>query len=324
MKRALVTGGAGFIGSHLVERLLAEGYAVGVLDDFSTGRRENLAAVAENDRLTVTEGSVCDASLVAETAAGCDEVYHLAASVGVRLIVAQPVRTLETNTRGTRTVLAAAAAAGAHCFLASSSEVYGKSARVTFDEDDDLLIGSSRFPRWGYACSKALGEFLAMAYARERGLRVVIGRLFNTIGPRQVGTYGMVVPRFIRAALRGEPLPVYGTGRQTRTFLDIRDAVEAVCRFTQQAGASPQIVNVGGDEEIRIETLAERVLAETGAPGGIRRVSYEEAYGEPMDDMTRRVPRIERARTLLGADWPRHRLRTTLREMIAAEREKSS
>ena len=316
MTCALVTGGAGFIGSHLVERLLASGCTVRVVDDFSTGRRENLAPFADNKRLTVFEGSVTDAALVASAARGADEVYHLAAAVGVMLIVRQPVRTLEINIRGTEVALSAAAGAGARFFLASSSEVYGKSDRVPFDEDDDLVIGSSRFCRWGYACSKAVDEFLAMAYAREQGLRVVIGRLFNTIGPRQVGTYGMVVPRLVEAGLRGEPLPIYGSGEQTRTFIDVRDTVEAIGCLTAQAAAEPLICNIGGETELSINALASRVLAATGSTAGVQRLSYEQAYGEPIDDMSRRRPSLRRVRSKMGAEWPRRDFDESLRAII--------
>ena len=316
MTCALVTGGAGFIGSHLVERLLASGATVRVVDDFSTGRRENLGAFADNKRLTVIEGSVTDAALVVSAARGADEVYHLAAAVGVMLIVRQPIRTLEVNIRGAEVVLAAAAEAGAKFFLASSSEVYGKSDRAAFDEDDDLVIGSSRFCRWGYACSKAVDEFLAMAYAREQGLRVVIGRLFNTIGPRQLGSYGMVVPRLVEAALRGEPLAVYGTGEQTRTFIDVRDTVEAIGRLTEMAGPEPLICNIGGEVELSINALAERVLAATGSTAGVRRLSYEQAYGEPIDDMNRRRPSLRRVRSKMGGVWPRIGFDESLRAII--------
>lgn len=321
MTTALVTGGAGFIGSHLVERLLQEGCTVRVLDDFSTGRRENLAAVAEHENLSVIAGSVTDAACVASAVSGADAVYHLAAAVGVTLIVAQPVRTLETNVRGTETVLAEAARAGVRrFFLASSSEVYGKSERIPFDEDDDLLIGSSRHCRWGYACSKAVAEFLAVAYARERGLPLVVGRLFNTIGPRQVGAYGMVLPRFVRAALAGEPLEVYGTGRQTRAFIDVRDMVEGIHRLTATAAAEPLIVNLGGEREIAIADLAERVLRLTGSSSRVRQVTYEEAYGEAMDDMDRRCPSLARARAVLGAAWPHISLDASLETIIACHR----
>lgn len=318
MTVALVTGGAGFIGSHLVERCLGAGCRVRVVDDFSTGRRENLAAVAGHERLTVIEGSVCDVDLMVRAAEGADQVYHLAAAVGVMLIVAEPVKTLETNIRGTEVALGAAARAGAAFFLASSSEVYGKSQRVPFDEDDDLLIGSSRFCRWGYACSKAVAEFLAMAYAREHRMPLVIGRLFNTIGPRQVGRYGMVVPRFVEAALKGEPLPVYGTGEQTRTFIDVRDMAEAIHRLTQAAGSEPQICNIGGDREISINQLAGLVISLTRSRSGTRRFSYQEAYGLPIDDMMRRLPRIDRVRAALGGDWPRFSLEASLEAIVAA------
>jgi len=318
---ALVTGGAGFIGSHLVERLLGAGCTVRVLDDFSTGRRENLSSVAGHERLSVIAGSVTDAACVASAVRGADAVYHLAAAVGVTLIVAQPVRTLETNVRGTETVLAEASRAGVRrFFLASSSEVYGKSDRIPFDEDDDLLIGSSRYCRWGYACSKAVAEFLAVAYARERGLPLVVGRLFNTIGLRQVGAYGMVVPRFVRAALAGEPLEVYGTGRQTRAFIDVRDMVEGIHRLTDRAGPEPLIVNLGGEREIAIADLAARVIRLAGSSSAVRQVSYEAAYGEAIDDMERRCPSLARARAVLGSAWPHISLDASLETIIAFHR----
>lgn len=319
MNRVLVTGGAGHIGSHLAERLLGAGAEVRVLDDFSTGRRENLAAVADHPRLTVIEGSVTDPDAVARAAEGAATIYHLAASVGVMLIVARPVATLETNIRGTEVVLQAAARTGAAVFLASSSEVYGKGRREAFDEDDDLVIGSSRYARWGYACSKAVDEFLAMAYAREHDLPVLVGRLFNTIGPRQVGAYGMVVPRFVEAALRGEPLRVFGYGEQTRCFADVRDTVEAIDRLTAGAAAGrPAVYNIGGDREISINDLAALVVRLAGSASGIEHVPYDEAYGVPMDDLERRRPSLGRARAVLGPRWPHHALEETLRELIAA------
>ena len=322
MTCALVTGGAGFIGSHLVERLLASGDTVRVVDDFSTGRRENLAAMADNRSLTVTEGSVCDADLMASLADGADEVYHLAAAVGVMLIVREPVKTLETNIRGTEVTLASASRAGARFFLASSSEVYGKAGDGAFDEDDDLVIGSSRHCRWGYACSKAVAEFLAMAYAREYGLPLVIGRLFNTIGPRQVGAYGMVVPRMVDAALRGDPIPVFGTGKQTRAFVNVRDTVEAIHRLTQSVTAEPLTCNIGGDREISINRLADLVVAQTASQGGVTHLSYQQAYGMPIDDMMRRRPRIDRVRAVVGPEWPHTRLEASLEEIIAETRQR--
>ena len=323
MKRACVTGGAGHIGSHLVERLLAAGQQVCVVDDFSTGRRANLAHLSGHDRLTIIEGRVQDVGCMTEACRRVDVVYHLAAAVGVKLVVAEPVRTLETNIRGAEAALAAASEAGAKFFLASSSEVYGKSERVPFDEDDDLVIGSPRHLRWGYAASKGLGEFLAAAHAEVHKLPVVVGRIFNTIGPRQVGDYGMVVPRFVRSALAGEPLEIYGSGAQTRTFIDVRDTVEAIHVLTERCGAGLSIYNIGGDREVTISGLAEEVLAAvrhsgSAARGGVQRMSYEQAYGVPIDEMMRRLPRIERARAVLGADWPRYELAASLQEIIGA------
>ncbi len=296
----LVTGGAGFIGSHLVERLLAEGKAVVVLDDLSTGCLDNLSAVKEHPALEVVVGSVLDEPLVTSLAERIHAVVHLAAAVGVRLIVENPVRTLETNTGGCATVLGAAGRSGARVLAVSTSEVYGRGDRVPFREDQDLVLGSPSRPRWAYACSKAFDEFLALAHHRERGLEVVIPRLFNTIGPRQTGRFGMVVPRLIGQALSGEPLTIHGDGRQTRSFTDVRDTVEALVRLLDCDAAVGEVVNVGSANEVTIEDLARLILARTGSSSPCVHVSHAEVYGDDFEDMVRRLPDVDKLRRLTG------------------------
>lgn len=296
----LVTGGAGFIGSHLVERFLAEGARVTVVDDLSTGRRENLAAVQADPRLRVIEARVSDCPNLPGLAAEADALVHLAAAVGVELVVRSPIRTLRTNLDETEAALAAAAGPGVPLLLASTSEVYGKSQREEFREDDDLIIGPPYLGRWSYACSKLMDEFLALAYARERGLPVFIVRLFNTVGPRQTGRYGMVLPRFIEAARAGRPLRVYGDGRQTRCFCHVADTVEALMRLLRCPAARGEIVNVGGTEEVSIRTLAERVIAVLGSTSGIEHVPYEAAYVPGFEDMQRRRPAVDKLERLTG------------------------
>ncbi len=296
----LVTGGAGFIGSHLVERFLAEGARVTVVDDLSTGRRENLAAVRTDPRLELIEARVSDCASLLALAAAADAIVHLAAAVGVELVVRSPIRTLRTNLDETEAVLAAAVGAAVPVLLASTSEVYGKSQREEFREDDDLVIGPPYLGRWSYACSKLMDEFLALACARERGLPVLIVRLFNTVGPRQTGRYGMVLPRFIEAARAGRPLRVYGDGRQARCFCHVADTVEALTRLLRCPAARGQIVNVGGTEEVSIRTLAERVIAVLGSTSGIEHVPYETAYAPGFEDMQRRRPAVDKLERLTG------------------------
>jgi len=310
--KVLVTGGAGFLGSFLAERLIADGAHVLVLDDLSTGAIENIAALVGRPRFHYRVGSVLDAPLVAELVGLCDVTVHLAAAVGVRLVVERPVHTLETNVRGTETVLEAAAREGKPVLLASSSEVYGKSAKLPFAEDDDLVLGPTVNSRWSYACSKALDEWLAFAYARERGLPVVVARLFNTVGPRQTGRYGMVLPTFAAQALRGEPLTVYGDGRQSRCFAHVRDVVEALARLLATPAAVGQVFNVGSDEEIAIESLAGRVRDAAGSASEIRHVSYDDAYARGFEDMRRRVPDVSKLERATG-----FRCRTPLAEIVA-------
>lgn len=312
----LVSGGAGFIGSHLVERLLARGERTIVLDDLSTGRRENLAAVAASADLQFVEGSVTDRPLVASLVARSDRVVHLAAAVGVRLIVDEPVRTLETNIHGTEVVLAECARRLAPVFVASSSEVYGKGSRCPFREDDDVLLGPTTKSRWSYAASKMVDEFLALSYCKERGLPARVGRFFNTVGPRQVGQYGMVLPRFIEQALTGGPITVYGDGRQSRTFGHVAEVVESVVRIMDTPATAGQVFNIGGTEEVTILALAERVRAMTGGAAEIRHVPYEEAYGGGFEDLGRRVPDTSRLRAATGFA-PSRPLDDILRDTIA-------
>jgi UDP-glucose 4-epimerase len=318
--KVLVTGGAGFIGSHLVEALLRDGHEVCALDDLSTGRLENLPAERESARLTVVTGSVTDELLVAKLMEGAEVVYHMAAAVGVRLILDQPVQTIETNIVGTDVVLRAAEKARAKVVLASTSEVYGKNDRVPLGEDDDRVLGPTTKSRWSYACSKAIDEFLALAYHKERGLPVVIVRFFNTVGPRQTGRYGMVVPRFVRQALGGEPITVYGDGRQSRAFTDVEDAVRAMIALSRCPEAVGQVFNVGSGQEVTIGELAERVRALAGSRSPIVFVPYDEAYQPGFEDMRRRVPNIAKAQAFVGYR-PQIPLDETLRRVIRFIRE---
>ncbi len=314
--RYLVTGGAGFIGSHLVEVLLEAGHDVLVLDDFSTGRRENLAHLADSDRLEVRPGSVIEARLVGECLARVDGVFHLASAVGVRLIIDEPVKTLETNVEGTAVVLDACAKHAAPVLITSTSEVYGKSAKVPFSEDDDSLIGPPTFRRWSYAASKLLDEFLAMAHWHQSRLPAVIVRLFNTVGPRQTGRYGMVVPRFVRQALRGEPITVYGDGRQSRCFCHVDDVVRALVALFDAPESRGGVFNVGADREVTIDELAQCVRSMTGSRSEIRHVPYAEAFGsDAFEDMIRRVPDLGKLRRLI-AYGPRRSLEDTLADVI--------
>ncbi len=313
--RALVTGGSGFIGSHLTEALLSEGHEVVVLDDLSTGRIENLRAVQNHPRFTVHVGSVLDEALVRKLVDEVDIVYHLAAAVGVRLILEQPVETIETNIVGTEMVLRAATGKRAGVVLASTSEVYGKNDAVPLSEEDDRILGPTTKSRWSYACSKAIDEFLGLAYYRERDVPVVIVRFFNTVGPRQTGRYGMVVPRFARQALDGEPITVYGDGRQSRAFTDVEDAVRGTVALSASPAAVGEVFNVGSSEEITIGELAERVRRLAGSRSPIVLVPYEEAYQPGFEDLRRRVPSIAKAERVVGYR-PRIPLDETLRRVI--------
>jgi len=290
LTNVIVTGGAGFIGSHLTERLLAAGHSVTVIDDFSTGRIENLRAVRSHPALTVIESRISQCGGLKERVAGSSAVYHLAAAVGVELVMKSMLRTIETNLRETQVILEAASAHGVPILLTSTSEVYGKSRKPAFSEEDDLIIGPPHLSRWSYACSKLMDEFLALAHAKEHKTPVVITRLFNTVGPRQTGRYGMVLPRFIQAAKSGETLQVYGDGRQTRCFCHVDDAVEALIRLRNCPAARGEVFNIGGTEEVSIGQLAEIVVALLKSSSAIRRVPYEQAYAAGFEDMLQRKP----------------------------------
>ncbi len=307
----VVTGGAGFIGSHLVERLLAEGRSVTVVDDCSTGTWDNLRAVASSARLRRVEAPVSACPELGEWMAGAEAVYHLAAAVGVELVLEAPVRTMQTNLHETEQVLELASRARVPVILASTSEVYGKSLREGFAEEDDLLLGPPHLLRWSYACSKLMDEFLAMAYAREKDLPIIIARLFNTVGPRQTGRYGMVLPRFIAAAKAGQTLRIFGDGTQTRCFCYVADTVEALIRLQRCEKARGQVFNVGSTEEVSIATLASEVVSICGSNSRIEQVPYDKAYAPGFEDMLRRRPIIDRLEETVG-----FRPRTSLRQII--------
>jgi UDP-glucose 4-epimerase len=314
--RYLVTGGAGFIGSHLCEQVVSGGDDVLVLDDLSTGRHENIAHLEAGERFRFILGSVNDADLVTECIRQCDAVFHLASAVGVRLIIDQPVRTIETIVGGTDTVLRACARYRKPVLITSTSEVYGKSEKVPFREEDDRVMGPTTHRRWSYACAKALDEFLALAHWYEYRLPTVITRLFNTVGPRQTGQYGMVVPRFVRQGLDGEPITVYDDGMQTRCFAHVRDVVEALPKLLNLLAARGQIYNVGSDEEVTILELAQRVRKMTGNRSEIQFVPYAKAYVEGFDDMRRRLPDLAKVAKAIGYR-PKRKLDDILTDVIA-------
>ena len=299
-QRVLVTGGSGFIGSHLVEALLSDGYEVRVLDDLSTGRIENLAGPLDHPGFRFLRGSIMDERVLDIAAAECNVIVHLAAAVGVQLIVNKPVHTIETNVQGTEFLLKTALRHNARLLIASSSEVYGKGHKIPFSEEDDLLLGSTSKSRWGYAASKMIDEFLALAYHREYGLPAVCFRLFNTIGPRQRGSYGMVVPRFMRSALDGQPITVYGDGTQSRCFCDVADVVRAIVLLIQAPQVNGEVFNIGGPEEISIQELAERVIRVAGSRSSIRHIDYSEAYAPGFEDLKRRTPNTSKLNKAVG------------------------
>jgi len=315
----LITGGAGFIGSHLADGLLRRGDEVTVIDDLSTGAMRNIRHLKGQPGFNYVVGSVLNGPVLAELVDNADHVFHLAAAVGVRLIVDSPVRTIETNVKTTELVLAAACKKKKKVFVASTSEVYGKSAAVPFREDGDLVLGATSRGRWSYACSKAIDEFLAIAYWRERHCPTVIGRCFNTVGPRQTGHYGMVVPRFVRQALRGEPLTVYGDGKQTRCFTHVSDAVRAMIGLMDADHTVGEVYNLGSERETPILELAERVKQLTESASPIIFVPYTEAYGDNFEDMPRRVPSLEKIRAAISWE-PRIDLDDILQSVIEYER----
>ncbi|MHC4532337.1 MAG: GDP-mannose 4,6-dehydratase [Planctomycetota bacterium] len=298
--RVLVTGGAGFIGSHLTERLLKDGHEVAAIDNLSTGSLKNIENFKEYSGFEFVKGNIRDEEIMEPLVEHSDMIFHLAAAVGVKLIAEDPVLTIETNISGTEIVLDIANKFSKKIFLASSSEVYGKSEAVPFREEDDIVLGSTSFSRWAYACSKAIDEFLGLAFYQQYGLSVVIGRFFNTIGPRQTGQYGMVVPRFVQKALKDEPIQICGTGKQTRCFCYVDDLVEAVIRLMNCEHADGKVYNIGSSEEISIEELADKIINMTGSKSQKRFVPYELVYGRPIDDMMRRVPDLERIKKTIG------------------------
>lgn len=329
-QRILITGGAGFIGSHLAEELLARGHTVTIIDDLSTGRFENIANCCQNPRFRFAIDSIMNEIVLDRLASECDVIFHLAAAVGVKLIVDQPVQTIETNVNGTMAVLRAAVRYRAKVLVASTSEVYGKGNRVPFSEEDDVVLGPTSRSRWSYAASKMIDEFLALAYHREKGLPIVIFRLFNTIGPRQSGRYGMVVPRFIQQALEGKPLTVYGDGNQSRCFLHVKDAINAMVALAECDSALGKVYNIGSQEEIAIKDLAALVIETVKrlrlegklTPNSsamlnpeIRFIPYEQAYTSGFEDMMRRVPDISKIQRDIA--WsPQIRLESAIEDII--------
>ncbi len=313
-KRILITGGAGFIGSHLANELVKDNN-ITVIDNFSTGSKDNIQSLVGNSNFEIVEGSILDKDLMEPLIKNCDIIYHLAAAVGVRLIVEDPVHTIETNIFGSEIILGLANEYKKQIFIASTSEVYGKSEKAPFREQDDTVSGSTQMPRWSYACSKAVDEFLALAYFKQYGLGVVIGRLFNTIGPRQTGQYGMVVPRFVNAALAGEPIQIYGNGKQTRCFSYVKDVVEAMIRLMSTPQAFGNVFNIGSTEEVTIEQLADMIIDISGSSSEKRFIPYEQAYGPNFDDMARRLPSVDKLEKVTGFK-PNTTLGNTLRIII--------
>jgi UDP-glucose 4-epimerase len=315
--RILVTGGAGFIGSHLTDRLVADGHQITILDNLATGRKENLSDHLDLDRVTFVEGSILDLPLLDDLVKGTEYVFHLAAAVGVFNIVNHPLDSLMTNIRGTENVLESAQKYSKPVFITSSSEVYGKNISNSLKESDDRILGAPVTLRWSYSEAKAIDESLAYAYYVEKKLETRIVRFFNTVGPRQLGAYGMVVPRFVSAALSNEPITIYGSGEQTRCFGHVYDAVEAVVRIAFSPNTVGKVINIGNDFEISINDLAKKVIAETDSKSSVVHIPYEEAYGDGFEDMERRVPNIELIHKLVG--WKPQRDLSTMISDIAKE-----
>ncbi|MDD3953662.1 MAG: GDP-mannose 4,6-dehydratase [Lentisphaeria bacterium] len=316
----LVTGGAGFIGSHLCRALLAQGEDVIVIDDLSTGTYDNLAELEDSKRLRLIVDNVNNAALVDECVREASAVYHLASAVGVRLIIDQPVRTIESIVGGTESVLKACARYRRPFLLTSTSEVYGKGSKVPFSENDDTVMGATSTRRWSYACAKALDEFLALAHWVESKLPVIVVRLFNTVGPRQTGQYGMVVPGFVKQALNGQPITVYGDGQQSRCFAHVQDIIEALLQLMLCPKARGQVINIGNNQEITILALAERVKKLTGSSSPIVKIPYDQAYGEGFDDMRRRVPDLSKVHNLIGYQ-PKRDLDQIIRDVIESQKQ---
>ncbi len=319
LMKALITGGAGFIGSHLAEYLLKNGYEVAVLDNLSTGSVENLETFKDNPQFSFNKGDILNTELTEQLIEKCDCVFHLAAAVGVKLIAEKPVRTIETNIEGATVVLNAAYKFKKKIFIASTSEIYGKNENVPFDEDDNIVLGSTSVSRWSYACTKAVDEFLGLAFYQQYGFPVVIGRFFNTIGARQTGRYGMVVPRFVQAALKNEPIEIYGTGAQSRCFCYVGDVVEAIAGLMNCPQAAGKVYNIGSTEEISIEQLADKIIEIAKSKSKKKFISYEQAYGREMEDMLRRKPSLKRINQAIG--WqPKTTLDETLKMIIEKQK----
>ena len=317
--KVFITGGAGFVGSHLAGHLLAAGHSVLVLDDLSTGSMTNIDPFRGRPGFEYRIGSATDAPLVAELVDRCDVTAHLAAAVGVRLIVEQPVRTIETNVHATEVVLGACARKQKLVVIASTSEVYGKSAKIPYAEDDDLTLGATVNSRWAYACSKALDEWLGLAYWREKKVPVIITRLFNTVGPRQTGRYGMVLPNFAGQAVRNEPITVFGTGEQARCFGHVTDVVTCMVKLMETPGAVGQVYNIGSDREVSMNTLAEMVRTAAGSRSEVTHMPYAEAYAEGFEDMLRRVPDVRKLERTIGMR-PTTSLETIIADVVAEQR----
>jgi UDP-glucose 4-epimerase len=318
--KILITGGAGFVGSHLADKLIGQGHEITVIDDLSTGRYANVAHLEGHERFRLIIDTVLNDKLMEELIRETDRVYHMASAVGVKLIMESPVKTIETIFRGTDVVLGFCSRYRKRVLIPSTSEVYGKGASIPFREDDDLLTGATDKHRWAYACAKTLDEFLALAHWKETRLPVVVVRLFNTVGPRQTGQYGMVVPRFVMSALKNEPIPVHGTGTQQRCFGHVQDVVDALVQLLENPVCFGNVINIGNDEEVSINQLAERAIQITGSTSQIQYIPYEEAYGEGFEDMQRRVPSLEKARRLIGYQ-PTHKLDDIINDVADQFRE---
>jgi UDP-glucose 4-epimerase len=319
-QKVLVTGGAGFIGSHLCEKLVHQGYQVTAIDDLSTGQLSNIQHLMPLPNFQFVRETITNALVLDRLSSEAETIIHLAAAVGVKLIVEDPVHTIQTNIMGTEAVLRTANRYGCKVLLASTSEVYGKGVKVPFSEEDDCLMGPTIHSRWAYATSKAVDEFLGLAYYHQFNLPVVVMRFFNTVGPRQTGRYGMVVPRFVRQALRGQNLQVYGDGQQSRCFGDVADVVGAIIALAEHPGAIGQVFNIGSQEEVTIEQLAKRVIEMTGSDSQIEFIPYDQAYAPGFEDMRRRVPSLDKIKALINY-CPRHSLDDILQRVIAYERE---
>jgi UDP-glucose 4-epimerase len=313
--KILITGGAGFIGSHLAERLLGEGHTVHVIDNLSTGRLENIETFKDHPKFHLTIGSILNRELMEKLVEGCHQVYHLAAAVGVKYIIENPLLSLKTNIVGTDNVLELCNKHKAKVLITSTSEIYGKSENVPFAEQDDRLLGSTHISRWGYSCSKAIDEFMALAFYREKKLPVVIVRCFNTVGPRQSGQYGMVVPKFIKAALLDQPIVVYGSGEQTRCFADVSDVVNAFVKLMSTPECAGEIYNVGNTESISIKDLAAKVKQMCNSKSRIEFMSYEDAFEEGFEDMMNRMPDLSKINKAIGYE-PQYKLDDIINRMI--------